>query len=196
MRARAPRTILVAASLLPALAACSGSGPTDPGDRVGGEETVLLSVAPAGGSSEVAVDTVVTVRFSHAMDASMAAYADLHRGGIDGPVVPGEWGWLEETTVLRFTPSEPLAPATGYAIHLGGDMMDGDGHHVDMEEHGPGMGGEWATDAMMTGGGQGGTGMHGGMEPSDHTGGHWDHPTNGTHGMVFIFTTEGTNTDG
>lgn len=74
-------------------------------------------------------------------------------------------------------------------------MMDAEGHQVDMEEHGPGMGGEWAAGAMMTGGGTG-SGMHGGMDPSDHTRGHWDHPTNSSHGMVFIFTTAGGDDDG
>jgi hypothetical protein len=69
-------------------------------------------------------------------------------------------------------------------------MTDVDGEPVEMKEHGPMMGGEWATDDMMMGSGMGG-GMGGNTDPSRHMGGNWDHPTNGSHGMIFIVTTAG-----
>lgn len=176
--------------LLVGLAGCSDSGPTaldDTNDPPPAEETVLASVAPEGGSSGVGVDTVITVAFSHPMDPSMSGYADVHEGDITGPEVAGTWEWLENDTVLQFTPDGPLQFATDYVVHLGGDMMDADGEHANMEEHGHQMGGEWATDDMMMGGGMGG--MDGKMDPSEHMGGNWDHPSNGSHGMIFTFTT-------
>ena len=187
--------ILAVPFLLVGLSACSGDGPTapdgpsDPGEPPTAEETVLLSVAPEGGSRGVGVDTVITVEFSHSMDRSMSEYADVHEGEVTGPEVAGTWEWLEDDTVLRFTPDGLLEPATDYVVHLGGDMMDADGEHVNMDEHGLQMGGEWATDDMMMGGGMGG-GM-GNMDPSEHMGGNWDHPSNGSHGMIFTFTTAG-----
>ena len=56
-----------------------------------------------------------------------------------------------------------------------------------MERHGAGMGGQWATESMMTGGTQhgGGMGPGGGM-----MGQGWQHPSNGSYGMLFSFTTE------
>lgn len=185
--------------LLLGLAACSGGGPTGPedtgdsGEPPAAGETMLLSVAPEGGSTGVGVDTVITVEFSHPMDPSMSEYADVHEGDITGPEVAGAWTWHENDTVLRFTPDGPLRPATDYVVHLGAGMTDADGEHVDMEEHGHQMGGEWATDEMMTGGGHMGGPGHGGtgMDPSGHMGGAWDHPSNGSHGMIFTFTTAG-----
>jgi hypothetical protein len=64
-------------------------------------------------------------------------------------------------------------------------MLDAGGHVADVGLHGAEMGGEWATDAMMGGI----MGEH--MGPADHMGGAWDHPSNGSHGMVFTFTTGG-----
>lgn len=180
--------------LLVGLAACSRDGPTSPEPPPVGERTVLLDVAPGGGAGGVGVDTVITVVFSHPMDPAMSAYADVHLGDLAGPGVAGSWEWLEDHAVLRFTPDGPLRPATDHVVHLGGGMTDARGDPVDMEEHGVGMGGEWATDERMGGGHMGGgTGGHagGGTDPSDHMGGPWDHPSNGSHGMTFTFTTAG-----
>lgn len=178
--------------LLLGLAGCSDSAPTGPDDSndppaVG--ETVLLSVAPESGSSDIGVDAVITVEFSHPMDPGMAEYADVHEGDIAGPEVMGTWEWLENDTVLQFTPDGLLDPATDFVVHLGGDMMDADGEHVSMEAHGEQMGGEWASEEMMMGGSMGG--MDSGTDPSEHMGGNWNHPSNGSHGMMFTFTTAG-----
>lgn len=178
--------------LLFGLGACSSDGPTSPDDSssLSSEETVLLSVAPEGGSTAVGMNTAITVEFSHPMNPDMSQYADVHKGEITGAEVAGAWEWFEDDTVLRFTPAQPLEPGTDYVVHLGGGMMDADGEHVNVEQHGQQMGGEWATDDMMTGRGMGG-GMGGGMDSSEHMGGSWDHPSNGSHGMVFTFTTAG-----
>ncbi len=68
-----------------------------------------------------------------------------------------------------------------YTVHLGGGMTDFQNGPVDFDTYGPHMGGDWATDDMMMGGG-----MMGGSGP--HMGEGWQH-SNGSFGMVFGFTT-------
>lgn len=174
---------VLALLLLVALAACSSGGPSAPEDTSTDAGALLIDVAPAGGSTGIAVDAVVTLEFDHAMDPDMSAYGDVHEGDLAGPRVPGTWDWLDGRTVLRFAPSGAFEPGTRYLIHVGGGMTDADGHMVDLESHGDGLGGEWATDAMMAGE----MGSH--MDPAEHMGGAWDHPSNGSHGMIFTFTT-------
>jgi len=112
----------------------------------------------------------------------MEAYAELHEGSVTGPVVEGAWTLSEDRMVLTFAPTQALKPSTTYVIHLGGGMMDELGNHVNLGQHGLGMGGQWATQTMMTGGmGMGGNGHM--------TGTGWAHPTNGSFGMIFSFTT-------
>ena len=159
------------------IAAC-GDGSTAPQ-----AEALLLSVSPEGGAAAVAVDAPVVVTFDHAMHEHTADHAAVHEGGVGGPVVAGSWMMEEGGTVLRFTPGQPWKPGTGYTVHLGGGMRDAEGHMVDFESHGMGMGGVWA-DAPMMGGG-----MMGGQHP--HMGEGWQH-RNGSYGMVFSFTTAGT----
>lgn len=191
MRTRTISTTVAAAVLLAGVTGCSGDALTTPDVSEDAGETVLLSVEPEAGSAGVGVDTVITVAFSHPMNPAMSGYADVHEGELAGPEIRGTWEWDENDTVLRFTPSEPLAPATDYVVHLGAGMMDAEGEHVNMEEHGTQMGGEWVTDGMMMTDGDMGTGMSGRMDPSEHMGGSWDHPSNGSHGMAFTFTTAG-----
>lgn len=171
-----PLLVLVAAG-------CSSDGPSAPEGVPTDAEALLVEVTPAGGSTGIGLDAMVTLMFDHAMDPAMSAYADVHEGDLAGPEVPGTWDWRDDHTVMRFTPSGGFQPATTYTIHVGGGMMDADGHVVDLEPHGDEMGGEWATDAMMGGG------MGGHMDPADHMGGAWDHPSNGSHGMIFTFRT-------
>jgi len=171
------------ALLLPAFAAaCSSRGaPTSPAATA-----ELLNVAPAGGSTGVSVDTTVTVTFDHAMNPAMSEYADLHEGDLSGSVVDGTWAWSADTTVLTFTPSAPLKPATTYTIHLGGGMKDADGEPVDMDRYGPDCGGQTATAGMMGGAG----GMMGSGGQGAHMGQGWQ-GADGDYGMIFTFTTAG-----
>lgn len=139
---------------------------------------------PAGGATNVVVGDSVVVHFDHAVGPGMEAFAALHEGSVAGPLVPGTWGLSQDRTTMTFVPTSPLKPSTTYVIHLGGAMRDANGNVVDLQMHGAGMGGQWATQSMMSGMG---TGMGG------HTGTHmdagWRHPTNGSYGMVFVFTT-------
>lgn len=153
------------------------------------EPAALLSVQPSPGGTDVAVGSSVVVTFDHAIAAGMEEYAALHEGDVTGPEVPGAWLVSDDPTTLTFTPDEPLKPTTTYVIHLGGGMMDDHGNLVDLEHHGLAMGGQWATEPMMTGGM--GSGMMGGGHTGEHMGDGWQDPANGSYGMVFVFTTGG-----
>lgn len=164
--------------LMAGLVGCSTDDVAGPGDT----ETVFLSVVPQGGSTDVDPGSSVTIRFNQRMNPAMSEYADVHEGDLTGPEVAGIWAWSDNNMTLTFTPSQAFKPATTYAIHLGGGMRDAGDHSVDLGQHGPGMGGQWATEAMMGGG-------HMGGGPGPHAGQRWQHPTNGSFGMVFTFTT-------
>jgi len=146
----------------------------------GPEGAIMTSVQPMGGAVNVSSGDSVVVTFNHAIASGMEAYADLHEGSLAGVVVPGKWTRSADGTKLTFVPTAPLKSSTTYVIHLGGGMAAGDGGSVSFDQHGTEMGGVWATQGMM-GGGMGGQGTHMG------TG--WQHPSNGTYGMVFSFTT-------
>ncbi|MDP2958247.1 MAG: Ig-like domain-containing protein [Longimicrobiales bacterium] len=177
------RTALpLTAALLATLGACTDTAAIPGVDDVAS----LLSVQPAGGSVNVAVGRNVVITFDHAIAAGMEAYAALHEGSVVGPVVAGAWGASQDRTVLTFRPAAPLKAATTYVIHLGGGMMGGNGQRVNLERHGIGMGGQWATGSMMTGGM--GAGMMSGGQ-STMMGSGWQHPNNGSYGMVFTFKT-------
>jgi hypothetical protein len=149
------------------------------------EAASLVAVNPSGGDTGVDPNAPITLEFSHAMGAGMEMYVALHEGsGVDGPLVDGTWEWSADRTRLTFAPSAPLDAQTQYTIHVGGGLEDENGHVFDLEEHGPGVGGTWATRQMMEDRMMGG-GMMGG---DDMMGPGWQH-ANGTFGMLFTFTT-------
>lgn len=173
-----PGLLMMGASGL-TLMACSDS-PLDP---VAVEATALVSIAPQGGAIGVDRFAPVVIEFNHEVAAGMERYALLHRGDVTGPEVAGSWAMSQDLLTLTFTPAAPLEPNASYTIHLGGGMMDADGRHVDFQAHGSHMGGSWATGGMMGGG------MMGGAMDEKHMGQGWQHPHNGSYGMVFAFTT-------
>lgn len=177
--------LLTLTALVATAGACSGDT-TAP--RVA-EPTALLSVQPAGGSVDVSVGAQVVVTFDHGIADGMEEYVDLHKDSLAGPVVDGVWALSSDQTRLTFTPASALEPATTYVIHVGGGMMDEAGEGVDLEMYGMGMGGEWATGSMMTGGSGSMMGGQGGM--GGHMGTGWESPSGGTYGMIFTFTTAG-----
>lgn len=168
-------------ALLVGIAACS-EGPVTPGT----DDALMLSVQPSGGSVGVGVGSEVVVTFDHALGAGMEAYVALHEGSLQGPVVEGTWEMSSERTALTFKPKAPLRRATTYVIHLGGGMSAANGHRVNLGVHGMAMGGQWATGSMM-GGMSGGMGM--GSVGAGMMGSGWKHPSNGSYGMAFTFTT-------
>jgi len=142
--------------------------------------TQFDSVVPAGGAEGIDPNAPVVVRFTDGMMQGMEQYMMVHEGDVAGPVVPGTWTWTEDWTCVTFQPTTPLKPHTHYSIHLGGAMMDGDGHAVGFGMNGTHMGGQWATSEMMGGGMMG---QNGSMMGSGWLG------QNGSYGMVFEFTT-------
>jgi hypothetical protein len=116
----------------------------------------------------------------------MDMYVALHEGGdVSGPLVDGQWMWSNDKTSLTFTHGMPLDSMSDYTIHIGGGMMDADGHVIDLEQHGHEMGGEWVSQQMMDARMMQGGGM---MGNDDMMGVGWMHD-NGSFGMVFSFTT-------
>lgn len=180
--------VALATGLALALGACSGGdSPAGPGAD---GTTALLSIVPTGGATDVDPSAPVVVEFDHPMMPGMEAYALLHRGDVTGPEVAGAWRLGDDLRALTFTPSVPLEPGTTYTVHLGGALRDAGGRHVDIGAHGGHMGGVWATGRMMGGGMMGG-GTMGGAVGDRHMGPGWQHPGNGSYGMVFTFTTRG-----
>jgi hypothetical protein len=163
---RALPMILMAAGLA-ATAGCT--------DTMMGGGTIVNSVTPSGGATDVDPSAPVTVVFSGPMRAGMEAYVVLHLADVAGSVVPGAWAWSDDQTRLAFTPAELLAGGTTYVLHMGGGMMDADGYALGYDHCVDQHGGNWANEDMMGG--------NSGMMGSG-----WAHP-NGTYGMIFTFTT-------
>ncbi len=147
--------------------------------------TALVSVTPAGGAAGVPSNVPIVVTLSHGMSSGMEVYVSLHEGDVTGPTVPCTAAWSSDRTMLTFTPAAPLSAATHYTLHVGGGMKDADGNPIDMTAHGMQIGGQWATDSMMTGSGM----MGGGGPMSGHEMGPGWLGSNGMYGMVFSFTT-------
>ncbi|MGD8897150.1 MAG: Ig-like domain-containing protein [Acidobacteriota bacterium] len=171
-RAMAGMVALVAAG-------CGGENQmmTGPGDVSG--MPAFLSVTPRGGATGVPVSSPLELHWGVAMSAGMEQFVDLHRGDLSGPTVPMGFAWSGDGMQLVCTPVSPLQPETQYVIHVGGGMVDADGELIDMDEHGPGYGGQWIQGGMM---GAGHAGMPWGM-----MGGGWQHGSD--YGMAFTFTT-------
>lgn len=165
-------TATLAALLCAAAASCSSddvAGPDAP------DLAVLLEVVPRGGQIGVDPTGTLFAHFNHPMREDMHNFASLHDGDLDGPEVPGAWGWSHEYHRLNFAPHEPLHEHSRYTLHLGGGLMDQHGHHVDFQRHGFEMGGQWAHGGMMG-------------PAHRHESPGWRHQ-NGSYGMFFVFTT-------
>ena len=137
------RSVLLAA--IPLFAACSDSTSSTP-------TTQLVSVAPAGGATGVAVGTSITMHFSGPMMMGADSEITLHQGDVAGTVVPCTRSWSVDSMILTMTPMSPLAAGTHYTTHLGAGMTDAHGHSIDMTTHGTGMGGQCMGGGMMGGG--------------------------------------------
>ena len=180
------------------LVGCGGSTdmPMEPGEMGPGGAGVsptFMSVSPGGGAMGVPVGTPLEFHWGTPMGLGMEQFVDLHQGGLEGSVVPTTHVWSAGRTTLICTPTGPLAPGSQYTLHLGGGMVDVNGQATDMDQYGPGFGGQWITGTGQPGTGGPGGGHHGGA----HHGGQpwgglapgWQH-ANGSYGMAFTFTTE------
>jgi Bacterial Ig-like domain len=176
-----PRVVL---ALVGALVLVGSACSEDPTQLEGTGATSLVAVQPENGAVGVDVGSSMIITFDHGVGQGMAEYIHLCEGEVGGDDVPGSWMFSEGGTTMTFSPHQPLAPGTTYFIHMGGGMRDEAGELVDLERHGPGMGGQWATESMV----QGGMGM--GMGGQEHSGPGWRHE-NGSYGMFFSFSTGG-----
>jgi Big-like domain-containing protein len=165
-------------ALLSLLGVVACTSPTAPAISPGAPATSLVSVAPAGGATNVAVGAPMVMQWDHPMQAGMEMFVALHQGGVDGPVMPMTCVWSPDRSTLTCAPQTPLASGMTYTIHVGGGMRDATGGSVDMGP-GMGMGGDWVTGGMMGGGMMGDSTM---MGPGWNAG-------NGTYGMIFTFVT-------
>ena len=166
--------------LLTSALACSDSA-TAPGAT----GPALVDVEPQSGEVNFDPAGIPTLRFDGALAPGMEQFVALHRGSISGPVVEGAWSRSADGMSLRFQPTQPLEPGTLHTIHVGSGMTNESGHPVSLGMHGPELGGTWVTEGMMNQaigmGGPAGSMMGVGLA----------HPTNGTFGMTFPFTTAG-----
>jgi hypothetical protein len=115
------------------------------------------------------------------MQAGMEQYIDLHHGTAADPLVPITCTWSADRRTTTCGPAQPLEAHTTYTLHVGGGMVDADGHAVDMETHMGANGGQQYMPGMMGG-------MHAGM-PMNGMAADW-RGSNGDYGMLFPFTTE------
>ncbi|MDE3005550.1 MAG: Ig-like domain-containing protein [Gemmatimonadota bacterium] len=173
-RTRTFAVVALAASVL----ACADNA-VGPGD----DSPALVDLEPQSGQVGVDVSANPTLRFDRPLAPGMEAYMALHQGPLSGPVVEGSWSMTSDGMTLRFQPAQPLAPATRYTVHVGAGMSGQSGGPVLLTTPGPHPGGAWGTDAPLPGA----TGMGGSTGTMMGVG--WAHPTNGTFGMTFTFTT-------
>lgn len=145
--------------------------------------TALLSVFPAAGATGVDVTVQIEVRFDAPIAQQVGYPIALQVGDCPGPVVPGTWSRTADGMGLSFAPVQPLEPTTRYTIHVGGGLTDADGAVVDLDRHGPSLGGTWVTREMVMG--MLTMGMMGGVS---HSGPEWLYPT-GMYGLAFELVT-------
>jgi Bacterial Ig-like domain len=172
---RNSRLVLPLSLAVSALACSSTTGPTG-----GADVPALLAVVPAEGATAIDPTAPIVLTFNHPMGTGMEQFMDLHVGDINGPTVPMTATWSSDRTVLTIRPNQQLAHATTYVIHLGGDLMDGDGHALDYASCQK-LGGQRLQASQMGQGSQHGSmgsGMGNGWRNAD-----------GSYGMVFTFTT-------
>ena len=158
------------------LAACSGT-------PVEVRSTALLAVVPAVGAVGADVNAQIEVRFDSPVAPGAAQPIALQVGDCPGPVVAGTWSLSADGMGLGFAPTQPLDPSTRYTIHVGGGLTDADGAIIDLDLHGPALGGTWVTLDMVLGM----SSLSMGMGPS-HSGPEWLY-LNGMYGLAFAFTT-------
>ena len=162
--------------LVASLAGCGGSAYSSTGPQQTAS-TSIVAISPASGASDLAVTSVITITFDHAVMLGMERYLSLHQDALTGPTVAGTATRSSDGTRLTFTPAAPLRSRTTYVLHVGGGMVDDSGHAVDYGRCAS-LGGRSASGSMMGGGMMGGAEMGAGWKGRD-----------GAYGMLFTFTT-------
>jgi len=173
-----------APSTLPILVTCGvllfAAGCSDGNNEPNQVTTTLTLVSPAGGATNVAPTAAISMTFSGPMAQGMENYMDVHAGTAADATVPMTCTWSVDRATLTCTHAAPFASGSTYTIHVGGGMMDANGHPLDMNGMVNTMGGVWLMPGMMGG-------MHAG-QPMNMMGQGWQ-GSNGSYGMMFTFTT-------
>lgn len=164
----APLKRLLALGVIFAMTACS-----DHMSLMSSPRTVVLSISPQGGATDVASTARLVIVFSGRMKRGTEQYVALHRDSLRGTTVPCTCTWSGTDSILSCTPASTLSSGTRYVTHMGGGMMDADGHMLSYANC-PMHGGSSVTCTMMGAGGM----MRAGWTGSD-----------GNYGMQFAFTT-------
>jgi hypothetical protein len=173
------RSLFLTSVIVLGAAACSVDARLGPRDA---DPSVVLSVSPTAGSTNVDPRGPITITFNHAMAVGMEMLVILHEASVSGPRVEGVAAWSVDRTRLTFTPSQALKSRTTYVLHLSPNLTDANGDRIDFASCSQQVSGQPV--GMMTGGMMsGGTGP-GMMGPGWQAGsGTW------AYGMSFTFTT-------
>ena len=178
------RTALAFATLasLLTLGACSSA--TNPGDTLGADAPVALSVLPAAATTSVDPAKPITITFSMSMMSGMEMLVVVHEGSVTGPQVPVSSSWSTDRRVLTIAPSTMLKAMTTYAVHLSPSLQGTNGRMIDVTQC-TAIGCVHVSGGMM---GSGTGGMMNGSWGAGMMGAGWQ-ASDGTFGMLFTFTT-------
>lgn len=91
----------------------------------------VIATTPANGANGVSINTLVTVTFSEAMDASTITAANLTmRATESGTAMTGTVAYNTTTHVATFTPSATLAQNTSYTVTVSSSVKDAAGNTI------------------------------------------------------------------
>ncbi|MGM0557443.1 MAG: Ig-like domain-containing protein [Myxococcota bacterium] len=91
----------------------------------------VVSVEPADGTEDVALDTTVTVTFSEPMDPTTLNYLFIELEAPGNRVVTSTVEARDNNTVAVLTPEAPLHPATPYEVVVSTSIKDEDGTQLE-----------------------------------------------------------------
>lgn len=101
-------------------------------DSAGNDEApTVVSVEPADGSEDVALDTTVTVTFSEPMDLTTLNYLFIELEAPGNRVVEATVEASDNNTVATLTPANPIHPATAYDVVVSTSVKNEDGTQLD-----------------------------------------------------------------
>ena len=86
----------------------------------------VVRMRPASGSTNVALNQAVSVRFSQAMDRA-STQAAFHISAIASPAKQGRFSWAEGDTVLIWTPGANFGYGSSYTVTVGGSARSAAG---------------------------------------------------------------------
>ncbi len=95
-------------------------------------QPVIVRTRPADHAQGVAADASVSVRFDRSMDRAATQAAFRLLAGPEGTRVPGAFSWVENDTVLVFSPSRALSAGHVYTLSVASSATALDGTRVSL----------------------------------------------------------------